>query len=114
MAAHETVLSDRLLQCCAERAAGYDRDNRFFHEDFAELRDAGYLTMAVPRERGGRGLTLAQFCREQRRLGYHAPATALATNMHVYWVGLVADLWRQGDRSLEWLLQEAMAGEVFN
>ena len=34
--------------------------------------------------------------------------------MHVYWVGLVADLWRQGDRSLEWLLKEAMAGEVFN
>ena len=70
--------------------------------------------MAVPRELGGRGLTLAEVCREQRRLGYHAPATALGINMHVYWVGLVADLWRQGDRSLEWLLNEAMAGEVFN
>ena len=33
--------------------------------------------------------------------------------MHVYWVGIAADLWRQGDRSLEWLLKEAMAGEVF-
>jgi alkylation response protein AidB-like acyl-CoA dehydrogenase len=33
--------------------------------------------------------------------------------MHVYWVGLVADLWRQGDRSLEWILKEAMEGEVF-
>ena len=70
--------------------------------------------MAVPKELGGRGMTLAQCCREQRRLGYHAPATALGINMHVYWVGLVADLWRQGDRSLEWLLKEAMAGEVFN
>ena len=59
-------------------------------------------------------MTLAQCCREQRRLGYHAPATALGINMHVYWVGLVADLWRQGDRSIEWLLKEAMAGEVFN
>jgi alkylation response protein AidB-like acyl-CoA dehydrogenase len=34
--------------------------------------------------------------------------------MHLYWVGAVADLWRQGDKSLEWLLKEVMAGEVFN
>jgi alkylation response protein AidB-like acyl-CoA dehydrogenase len=103
-----------MLRRCAQRAAGYDRDNRFFSEDFAELKDAGYLTMAVPQEFGGRGLTLAQCCREQRRLAYHAPATALGINMHVYWVGVAADLWRQGDKSLEWMLKEAMAGEVFN
>jgi alkylation response protein AidB-like acyl-CoA dehydrogenase len=114
MQLHDPVLSDDVLRRCAERAGGYDRDNRFFDEDFAELRQAGYLSMAVPRELGGRGLTLAQVCREQRRLGYHAPATALGINMHVYWVGLAADLWRQGDKSLEWLLKEASAGEVFN
>jgi alkylation response protein AidB-like acyl-CoA dehydrogenase len=63
---------------------------------------------------GGRGLNLAEVGREQRRLAYHAPATALGINMHVYWTGLVADLWRRGDRSIEWLLREAAAGEVFN
>ena len=114
MPAHEYVLSDDLLRRCAERRPGYDRDNRFFHEDFEDLKKAGYLTMAVPKELGGRGLNLAQVCKEQYRLGYHAPATALGINMHVYWVGLVADLWRAGDKSLEWLLKEAMAGEVFN
>ena len=114
MQTHDAVLSDDVLRRCAERCAGYDRDNSFFHEDFAELKQAGYLTMAVPKELGGRGLTLAQCCQEQRRLAYHAPATALGINMHVYWVGLVADLWRQGDKSLEWLLKEVMAGEVFN
>jgi alkylation response protein AidB-like acyl-CoA dehydrogenase len=114
MPTHEPILSDELLQSFAERCGGYDKANRFFQEDFADLRDAGYLTMAVPRELGGRGLTLAEVCREQRRLAYYAPATALGINMHVYWVGLVADLWRSGDRSLEWLLKEAMAGEVFN
>lgn len=107
-------LSEHLLARFASRAADYDRKNSFFHEDFAELKAAGYLTLPVPRELGGRGFTLAQMCREQRRLAYHAPATALGVNMHVYWVGLVADLWRQGDKSLEWLLKEAMAGEVFN
>ena len=114
MAATEYVLSDDMLRGFAERCGAYDRENRFFQEDFDDLKRAGYLTMAVPKELGGRGMTLAQCCREQRRLGYHAPATALGINMHVYWVGLVADLWRQGDRSIEWLLKEAMAGEVFN
>ncbi len=114
MLVHAPLLPDELLRRCAERCAGYDRDNSFFHDDFAELKAAGYLTMAVPRELGGRGLNLAEACREQRRLAYHAPATALGINMHVYWVGLIADLWRQGDKSLEWLLREVMAGEVLN
>lgn len=107
------ILSADLLHRCAERVAGYDRDNRFFQEDFEDLRKAGYLTMNVPKELGGRGMTLAETCREQRALAYHAPATALGINMHVYWVGIAADLWRSGDKSLEWMLKEAMAGEVF-
>jgi alkylation response protein AidB-like acyl-CoA dehydrogenase len=107
-------LSKQLLHRFAERCAGYDRDNRFFHEDFEDLRQAGYLTLPVPKELGGGGLNLAEMCREQRQLAYYAPATALGINMHIYWLGLVADLWRQGDRSLEWLLKEAVEGEVFN
>jgi alkylation response protein AidB-like acyl-CoA dehydrogenase len=114
MQSNDPILSDELLQTFAERCAGYDRDNRFFHEDFADLKAAGYLTMAVPRELGGRGLNLAQYCQQQRRLAYYAPATALGINMHVYWVGLIADLWRQGDKSLEWVLKDVMAGEVLN
>ena len=66
-----------------------------------------------PEALGGHGMSLAQVCREQCRLAYHAPATALAVNMHLYWTGLVADLWRAGDTSLEWLLREAAAGAVF-
>jgi alkylation response protein AidB-like acyl-CoA dehydrogenase len=33
--------------------------------------------------------------------------------MHLYWTGLSADLWRAGDKSLEWLLKEAANGAVF-
>lgn len=109
----QSVLSNELLSRFAGRVAGYDRDNRFFHEDFAELKQAGYLTIAVPKEMGGGGLNLAQVARAQRELAYHAPATALGINMHVYWTGIAADLWRMGDKSLEWILKEAMAGEVF-
>mgnify|MGYP000043239361 FL=1 len=42
------------------------------------------MLAAVPKELGGLGLNLAQICQEQRRLGYHAAATALAVNMHFY------------------------------
>src|SRR5206468_3741767 len=50
---------------------------------------------------------------EQRRLAYHAPADAVAVNMHLYWTGVAADLLRAGDESLVWLLEEAADGEVF-
>ena len=108
-----SVLTESLLTRCGERAASYDRDNRFFMEDFEELRDAGYLLMAVPKELGGLGLSLAEVCLEQRRLAYHAAPTAIAINMHLYWTGVAADLWRSGDKSLEWLLEAAAAGAVF-
>ena len=43
-------LPDDMLARFAERAPVYDRENSFFTEDFEELRQAGYLTMAVPAE----------------------------------------------------------------
>ena len=68
----------------------------------------------MPVELGGLGLTLAQVLPERRRrLAYRSPATALAINMHIYWTGIAADLCRTGDDSLNWVLEEAAAGEVF-
>src|SRR5262245_34663794 len=109
----ERILTDEMLARFAERAPRYDEENRFFTEDFDDLRAAGYLTIAVPKELGGAGLSLAEVAHQQRRLAYHAPATALGINMHIDWTGVAADLWRQGDRSLEWLLRDAAKGEVF-
>jgi alkylation response protein AidB-like acyl-CoA dehydrogenase len=107
------ALSDQIIERCGERAAEYDRENRFFFEDFEELKQAGYLKIALPVEFGGAGMNLAQVGQQQRRLAYRAPATALATNMHLYWTGIAADLYRAGDRSCQWILEEAAQGEVF-
>src|ERR1700746_1505832 len=96
------VLSDDLLEHCAQRAAVYDRENRFFFEDFEELRDAGYLLAAVPEEFGGLGLTFAEICQEQRRLARRSAPTALGLNMHLGATGIAADLWRTGDSSQVW------------
>lgn len=107
------VLTEDMLTRFDSRAASYDRENRFFAEDFEELRAAKYLLSPLPSEFGGAGLSLAEMCREQRRLAYYAPATALAVNMHLYWLGVAADLWRSGDVSLEWILREAADGQIF-
>src|SRR5438309_3941784 len=92
-AAHtaSNLLTDEMLARFAERAPTYDRENRFFDADFEDLRRAGYLTIAVPTDLGGSGFSLLDVCRAQRRLAYHAPATALAVNMHIYWTGVAAD-----------------------
>jgi alkylation response protein AidB-like acyl-CoA dehydrogenase len=106
-------LTEEMLARFDSRAATYDRENRFFDQDFEELRAAKYLVMPLPEKFGGPGLSLAEVCHAQRRLAYHAPATALAVNMHLYWIGVAADLSRQGDASLEWILRDAAAGEIF-
>ena len=95
-----------------KRASGYDRDNSFFADDFEDLRAAGYLKIALPRALGGSGLTLTQVAREQRRLAYWAPATALALTMHLYWTGPAVTLRERGDDSLGWLLDAVAAGTV--
>lgn len=107
------LLTEDMLERFRTRAPAYDRENKFFQEDFDELKAAGYLKMTVPKELGGMGFSLYDVSQVTRRLAMYAPATALAMNMHHYWVGLAADLWRGGDKSCEWILKEAAAGEVF-
>jgi alkylation response protein AidB-like acyl-CoA dehydrogenase len=111
--ASKTLLDDPLLHRIRARAAGYDRDNLFFQEDLDELRSAGYLTLAVPKELGGHGFTVPEVLREQARLASAAPATALGINMHLYWTGAAAYLWRKGDHSVDWILREAVAEKIF-
>jgi alkylation response protein AidB-like acyl-CoA dehydrogenase len=62
---------------------------------------------------GGFGLNLPETLDQLRALAYRAPATALATNMHLYWTGVASDMVRLGDNSLEWMLKLAADGEVF-
>src|SRR5262245_24735038 len=93
----QTVLTDEMLARFSKRAPQYDRDNVFFADDFDELKQAGYLRLAVPKELGGAGLSLAGVAHQQRRLGYYAAPTALAINMHLYWTGTGAVLLDGGD-----------------
>lgn len=98
-----TVLTPELLDRIRSRAAGYDRDNAFFTDDLDELRAAGYL---APR-------SLLEVVRDQRLLAAYAPATALGLSMHLVWMGVARVLHDRGDTSLDWVLADAEAGELF-
>jgi alkylation response protein AidB-like acyl-CoA dehydrogenase len=108
-----TELPTSMLERFRARAGELDRTNGYFHEDLAELREIGYLTAAVPVHLGGWGLDLSQMAASQRRLARYAPATALAMTMHTYWIGAAAELERAGDPSQHWILEAAVAGELF-
>lgn len=106
-------LPDDLLDRIRERAAVHDRDNTFPEDDLADLREAGYLSILVPRDLGGAGLSLAEASVLQQRLAGAAPATALAINMHLVWTGIAKVLADRGDDSLHFVLKGAVGGEVF-
>ena len=106
-------LPDDLLERIRERAAAYDRDNVFAHEDLAELSAAGYLAVLVPTALGGAGLGLAEASLLQQRLASAAPATALAINMHLVWTGVAKVMADRGIDELQFVLEGAASGEIF-
>ncbi len=108
-----TLLTDDLLAAIHDRAARHDADNTFPDDDLADLEAAGYLKAFVPAELGGAGLTLEEVAREQARLAGAAPATALSVNMHLVVTGMAARLHGAGDHSMDFVLADAAAGEVF-
>ncbi|POH71539.1 acyl-CoA dehydrogenase [Cryobacterium zongtaii] len=107
------VLDDALLGRIRSRAAAHDAANTFPFDDVAELAAAGYLRALVPTRFGGLGLSLPQLAAEQSRLAAHAPATALAVNMHLVWTGVAKAMHDRGDTALEFVLTEAAQGAIF-
>lgn len=108
-----SLLPDELLDRIRERAAVHDRENTFPFDDLEDLKAAGYLTALVPESFGGGGLSLEELTREQMRLAGASPATALAVNMHHVWVGVAKVVHERGDDSCDFILTDAMAGEVY-
>ena len=77
------ALAASLAERFAERAARHDREGSFPHENFAELREAGFMKLTVPRSHGGFELPLSGFVRVQEALAAGDGSTALALNMHL-------------------------------
>ncbi|MGO3251993.1 MAG: acyl-CoA dehydrogenase family protein [Microbacterium gubbeenense] len=106
-------LPDDLLERIRSRAADVDRDNVFPDADLDELRAAAYLSILVPAELGGAGLSLEQASVLQQRLATAAPATALAVNMHLVWTAVAKILRDRGDDALEFVQRGSADGQVY-
>ena len=66
----------------AERAAKHDAEGNFVAENYAEMKEAGLFSAAIPVELGGGGATHADVCAVVRTLGQHCSSTALSYAMH--------------------------------
>lgn len=106
-------LSEDMLEEFRRLAATDDAANSFFDETHRQLLAAGHYTVNLPKEVGGGGLNLFETARRQRLLARYAPAPALASCMHLYWTGGAADLRRLGVDTMDWIIDDALAGEIF-
>ena len=78
----------------AARADVVDRDASFPRENYADLRDAGFLGLCIPEEHGGLGGDFVTYALVSEELGRYCGSTALTFNMHTattLLVGQIAD-----------------------
>ncbi len=103
-------LASRLAPALAERAPAYDEADAFAEEDFDDLLASGYTAITVPVDLGGMGATALDLVAAQSRLAEGSPATALAVNMHLHGVGILAETLRH--RVEPFLKQVAAGGAI--
>lgn len=109
----DAVLTDEILTGIRQRAAGYDARNEFPYQDLEVLRQAGYLAALSAEDDGGLGWNFAVVVDAQKILAAHAPATALAVNMHLIWSGVASIFQANGNYDLDFILRDAAAGETY-
>src|SRR5687768_4875624 len=68
----------------ATRAAAYDANDSFPHENYRELAAEQVFSAGVPVELGGGGASYAELNAMLEELGHHCGATALALAMHMH------------------------------
>jgi len=76
------------------RSAGFDREARFPTENYADLREAGFLGLVIPERFGGLGADYTSYALVSAELGRWCGATALTFNMHtctMLWSSQMAD-----------------------
>ncbi|SFU35515.1 acyl-CoA dehydrogenase family protein [Alicyclobacillus macrosporangiidus] len=80
-ARHQVVA--KLSAAFAERAARYDEEGRFPHENIEALRASGYVRWTVPKRFGGEEISLYEMLLHQEELARGDGSTALAIGWHV-------------------------------
>jgi alkylation response protein AidB-like acyl-CoA dehydrogenase len=71
------------------RAAAIDEEGRFPFENFQELKKSAYVSLTVPKQFGGKEISLYEFVLLQERLAQGDASTALSIGWHL---GVIYDL----------------------
>lgn len=94
---HREVLAEAesLAERFRGRAEANDRQARFPSENFADLREAGFLALTVPEAYGGMGAREVEYAQVLERIAWGDASTALVLGMHLSNVGQLAEgnLW---------------------
>lgn len=98
-----TVPGERLVALAEEHAADFatragehDRDNTFVTENFAAMKESGFLAGCVPEQFGGLGVdSVHDLTIAISRLGRGCGSTAISVNMHMVSVLLIARMWKR-------------------
>lgn len=101
-----------LGQAFAERAAKHDADESFVTDNYADLKENRFFSMAVPETLGGGDAGFDETCRALRELGRHCPSTALALSMHTHLIA--ANVWKfvNGKPGADGMLKKVAAKEL--
>ena len=70
------------LERFAPRAGLHDREASFPFDDYADLREAGFLALCVPARYGGLGASYETYCLVAEQIAQGSGSTALTFNMH--------------------------------
>jgi len=72
-----------LKEIFKKRADFVDQEGVFPYENFQDLKDAGFLSLTIPKEYGGKGLSLLEFLTIQEHLAEGDAPTALSLGWHL-------------------------------
>ena len=111
----DALLTDEMLARFDERAPEYDRENRFFDEDFEELRASGYLSSRAPRRLRRRRARPATATRQLRPPpGLRRPShRAGREHARATGPGWPPTSFAWATSRVAWILEKAAEGEVF-
>jgi len=97
-------LTDLLPQFAAD-ASRYDQTDEFVATNYAALKKARLMSLAVPKEFGGEGLTASEVSPLLIAMARSCSSTALAFAMHTHVVALTAWRWRHQKAQADALLK---------
>ncbi|MBI5670907.1 MAG: acyl-CoA/acyl-ACP dehydrogenase [Chloroflexi bacterium] len=107
-------LARRLAADFATRADAADRQSKLPPEDVQALKQSGYLTLSIPRELGGQGLSLRDCAAAQMELAQGSASSALVAAMQLHLFGNARETRPWPDEQFERLCQIAVGGGLLN